>query len=295
MRSLLIPVLGMILCILRQPGWTQDRVDKQNQPEMPCTPFPPQNVQPRDIPVIGISFSGNLQMPVADQNQIASELKRFTYSESFTGAGEELVERVRLAWQNRGFLKVEVNGDAVLTGRGADRGLALSVHVNEGPQYRLGGISFQHNRALANVKSLRALFPIEDGEFFSRSKVAAGFANLRRAYGELGYINNVGVPDTNFDDETHKIYIVADIDEGRQFLVDKVEVLGVDRATRQALLRKSLLHSRDVYNARLDELFLGRIKSQYPGCGCADIKHNQIDERAGTVVLTYDLHSCAGK
>jgi len=277
---------------------TQDQPDAQvgqklRLPEEPCTSFRAGDELAREVRVIGVSFSGNLRMPIADQERIAAELRHLTYSEPLTGATEELLERVRMAWQDRGFFQVEVNGDAVLTSRGVDRGLALSAHIEEGPQYRLGGISFQHNNTITNVKALRALFPIEDGGIFSRSKVAEGLENLRKAYGEFGFINYTGVPNTKIDAEKHKIHVVVEIDEGKQFYVDGVQVVGLDDAGRRILLRESALRGGDIYNARLDELFLGRIKSQFPDCGCSEVKHNQIDESRGTVVLIYDLRSCA--
>ena len=288
--------VAVALCLPACFGWTQDHVstgEKRNQPEEPCTSFPAQKAQRNEVRVIAVSFSGNVRMPLADQNQIAGEVKELTYSEPLTGVADELLERVRREWQDRGYFQVEVNGDAILTSRGADRGLALSVHLDEGPQYRLGGISFQHNKAITNVKALRALFPIENGEIFSRSKVAEGLDHLRKTYGQFGYINYIGVPNTKIDAEKHKIYVVVDIDEGKQFFVDEVQVVGLDDAGRRMLLKESALHSGDIYNARLDDLFLGRIKSQFPACGCSEVKHNQIDERRGTVVLTYDLRSCA--
>jgi hypothetical protein len=297
MRRLLILAAMVFVLSSASVSLTQDQLDGQvgqklRQPEEPCMSFPARDELARQVRVIGVSFSGNLQMPVTDQERIAAELKHLTYSEPLNGAGEELLEKVRMAWQDRGFFQVEVNGDAVLTNRGLDRGLALRAHVEEGPRYRLGGIAFQHNNAITNLKMLRALLPIEDGELFSRSKVAKGLENLRKVYGEFGYINYTGVPTTKIDAEKHRVYLVVEIDEGKQFYVDEVQLVGLGDAGRRILLKESALQSGDIYNARLDELFLGRIKSQFPHCGCSEIKHNQIDERRGAVVLTYDLRSC---
>ena len=277
-------------------GWTQARGSagaRRDQPEEPCTSFPKQEVQRHEIPVTSISFSGNIRMPMSEQDRIALELKKFSYSEALTGVPDELLEVVRRAWQDRGYFQVEVNGSAVLTSRDVDRGLALSVHVDEGPQYRLRGISFLHNNAITSVKAMRTLFPIENGEVFSRSKLTEGLDNVREMYGEYGFINYAGVPSTKIDAEKHTIYVVVDIDEGKQFYVDGVEVVGLDDAARRALLKESALQSGSIYNARLDALFLGRIEARFPGCGCSEVKHNQIDEQRGTVLLTYDLRSCA--
>ena len=61
--------------------------------------------------------------------------------------------------------------------------------IDEGDRYTLGGITFKNNKAVQNIRALRAIFPIKDGEVFSKEKIAKGLENLRKAYGQLGYIN----------------------------------------------------------------------------------------------------------
>jgi hypothetical protein len=57
----------------------------------------------------------------------------------------------------------------------------------------LGGITFQHNKTLTDVKRLRALFPINDGAVFSREKNANRLEIVQKAYGEFGFANYTGV------------------------------------------------------------------------------------------------------
>ena len=71
---------------------------------------------------------------------------------------------------------------------------------------------------------------------FSRAKIAIGLENLRKAYGNFGYINFTSVPDTTFDDENHSISLDIDMDEGMQFVIGGVNVLGLDEPARQELL-----------------------------------------------------------
>ncbi|HWO38940.1 MAG TPA: hypothetical protein VNO32_59965 [Candidatus Acidoferrum sp.] len=68
------------------------------------------------------------------------------------GVIEEALERVRLGWQDRGYFNVTVSGDArTLAKNAADVHIALFVHVDEGPRYTLGGITFTHNKTLTDV------------------------------------------------------------------------------------------------------------------------------------------------
>ena len=55
--------------------------------------------------------------------------------------------------------------------------------MNEGEQYKLN------------------LFPLKDGYIFSRERIAEGLDNLRKEYGQFGYINFTAVPDTRFEDK----------------------------------------------------------------------------------------------
>jgi outer membrane protein assembly factor BamA len=77
----------------------------------------------------------------------------------------------------------------------------LTVQVDEGQQYRLEDIRFNNSRAISNVDALRSLFPVKDGDIFSREEVAKGLDNLRFAYRQNGYINFTSIPNTQFNDE----------------------------------------------------------------------------------------------
>ena len=61
----------------------------------------------------------------------------------------------------------------------------ITIPIEEGSRYRLGGITFKNKKALNNAKALRALFPIKDGDIADRSKIAKGLENLRKAYGSM--------------------------------------------------------------------------------------------------------------
>jgi len=130
---------------------------------------------------------------------------------------------------------VEVSGTGtVLTSSPVNQRIALSVRVNEGRQYRLHSIQFKKNgKAIHNARDLRSLIPMADGDVFSREKITGGLENIRRAYGAVGYINFVAVPDTSFDDENSLVDLDIDIDEGKQFHLASISFLGLDEAARR--------------------------------------------------------------
>jgi outer membrane protein insertion porin family len=221
---------------------------------------------------------------------------------------EEDTERVRAEYQNRGYFKMNVPGDAKtqihdtghkgfhipLLQSGPGKAVDITMPIEEGDQYRLGKITFKNNKAISNTAALRSLFPLKDGDIFSREKVAKGIEALRKAYGEYGYINYTGVPSTTFDDEKKIANLEIDIDEGKQFYVRRIEFVG-NTTTRDKVIRRELaLEEGGVYNSRLWELSLLRLNqlSYFDQLKPDDpnVTDKKLDEKNGQVDLTLKVH-----
>ena len=220
---------------------------------------------------------------------------------------EEDTERVRAEYQNRGYFKVVVSdakteirdtghkGSHIpLLQSGPGKAVDITLPIEEGDKYRLGKITFKNNKAITNVAGLRALFPIKDGDIFSREKVAKGLENMRKAYGEYGYINYTGLPETTFDDEKKLAFLEIDVDEGKQFYVRRIEFQG-NTTTRDKVIRRELaLEEGGVYNSRLWELSLLRLNqlSYFDQLKPDDpnVTDKKLDEKNGYVDLTLKVH-----
>jgi outer membrane protein insertion porin family len=84
-------------------------------------------------------------------------------------------------------------------------------------------------------QGLRAQFAVKDGEWFNAPCSARALEQLRKAYGELGYINFVGTPVPRIDEAKKLIYLDIDIDEGKPFYVSRIEFTGnTSPATRSS-------------------------------------------------------------
>ena len=221
---------------------------------------------------------------------------------------EEDTERVRAEYQNRGYFKMNVPGEAKteihdtgnkgfhipLIQAGPGKAVDITMPIEEGDRYRLGGITFKNNKAIPNTAALRSLIPLKDGDIFSREKIAKGLENLRKAYGEYGYINYTGLPGTTFDDEKKLAFLEIDIDEGKQFYVRRIEFQG-NTTTRDKVIRRELmLEEGGVYNSRLWELSLQRLNqlSYFDQLKADDptVTDKKLDEKNGLVDLTLKVH-----
>ena len=114
------------------------------------------------------------------------------------------------------------------------------VPIEEGERYRLGGVTFNGNKVITNEKALRAQFAQKDGEWFNATLFAKGLENLRKVYGNLGYINMVASPIPRRDDAKKLLYLDVGVDEGKQFFVSRIEFSG-NTVTRDRVIRRELL------------------------------------------------------
>ena len=179
-------------------------------------------------------------------------------------------ERIRDEYQQKGYFKVLVQDPKTKirdTGgipvpfvhKTNGKAVDITIPIEEGDKFKLKSITFKNNKAVPNNKGLRKLFPMEDGATFDTSLVRKGLENLRKAYGELGYINFTAVPDTQIDDEKKLISLVIDVDEGKPFLIRRIEFSG-NTTTRDKVIRRELaVEEGGVYNSRLWELSLLRL------------------------------------
>lgn len=188
---------------------------------------------------------------------------------------DEIANRIRAEFQNRGYFKVLVEDPVVkvLSRRGAHEIVDVDLMVQEGEQYRLKSLEFK-NSATFRIAELRAAFQIADGDIFNRSKIASGLENLRRLYGTEGYVNFAAVPETSIDEDAHLVSLSVDLDAGYVFRLGTLTVLGEESepGARQKLLATWRGYEGKVYDFRLLQQFLNDLGAR------PNVKPEQIFE-----------------
>jgi outer membrane protein insertion porin family len=133
----------------------------------------------------------------------ATELARIT--SDFIGAcfdedSEQLEERIRASFQDRGCFAVKVNslGFKPRDPLAVPKPVTLEAELSDGPRYKLGEITFLENHAFSSQK-LREQFPLKRGDLFERRKIASGLESLRKLYGTQGFLDWTAASETKFD------------------------------------------------------------------------------------------------
>jgi outer membrane protein insertion porin family len=183
---------------------------------------------------------------------------------------EEDTERVRQAYRDKGYANAAMEepktqirdqgGLNWLTFRpNKGKRIDILMPVEEGARYHLGTITFTGNKAVSNTKALRATFPLKDGDWFNATLLQKGLENLKKAYGQLGYINFAAIPKPVYDDQKKTVSMDIDIDEGKPFYVSRIEFRGNTITRDKVIRRELLLDEGSVYNSQLWEYSLLRL------------------------------------
>ncbi len=183
---------------------------------------------------------------------------------------EEDAERVRQAYRDKGYYNAAVEeprtqirdegGLSLITFQPRKgKRIDILMPIEEGDRYRLGSITFTGNKAVNNVKGLRGQFAVKDGDIFSATLLGKGLENLKKAYGQLGYINFGAIPKATFDEAKKTVSFSIDIDEGKPFYVSRIEITGNTLTRDRVIRRELLLDEGHVYNSQLWEYSLLRL------------------------------------
>ncbi|MBM3728686.1 MAG: outer membrane protein assembly factor BamA [Acidobacteria bacterium] len=136
----------------------------------------------------------------------------------------------------------------------------LGVTVDEGRRYKLNNINFTGVKFFRTPESLfRPVFQMGQGDIFSTAKLRKGLEQLRKLYGEFGFLDMV--PEPNFDviPNSDNLDLTLTVDEGKQFFVRRIDFSG-NTTTRDKVIRRELLIDEgDLFNTRLWEVSLLRL------------------------------------
>jgi outer membrane protein insertion porin family len=183
---------------------------------------------------------------------------------------DEDAELVRQEYRTKGYIKANTgepqtnvrNAGGVnpftlrpSTGKRVD----ILIPVEEGQRYHLAAITFSGNKELNNSKALRAQFPVKDGDWFNAKLFYKGLENLRKAYGQYGFINFVGTPNPTFDESKHTVTFNIECDEGKKFYVSRIEFVGNTITRDKVIRREMLIEEGQQYSSQLVDISLLRL------------------------------------
>ncbi|HVQ39904.1 MAG TPA: outer membrane protein assembly factor BamA [Pyrinomonadaceae bacterium] len=134
-----------------------------------------------------------------------------------------------------------------------DEGLRVTVPIVEGKLYRIGEMKIEGN-SIFSEPSVRAVIGLNKGDVANGEKIGkALFENLKKYYGQQGFIEYTAEPTPAFKDNPQKpeegiVDFVITIEEGKQFSLRRLEFIGNTFTRDNVLRREVLLNEGDIYN-----------------------------------------------
>ncbi len=169
----------------------------------------------------------------------------------------------------------------------------LRIPVEEGPRYVVGKITFSDVKLFRTPEAvLRPVFQMQEGAIFDVSKLRKGMENLKKLYGEFGYIDFVAEPQFDFPEpekgKPPRIDLSLAVEEGKQFFVRRINFSG-NTTTRDKVIRRELfLDEGDMFNTRLWDTSILRLNQlgYFEPLKAEEAADIQRDTRNGLVDLT---------
>jgi outer membrane protein insertion porin family len=134
-----------------------------------------------------------------------------------------------------------------------DEGLRVTVPIIEGKVYRIGEMKIEGN-SIFSEPTIRSVIGLNKGDVANGEKIGkALYENLKKYYGQQGFIEYTAEPAPTFKDNPQKpdegiVDFVITIEEGKQFSLRRLEFIGNTFTRDNVLRREVLLNEGDIYN-----------------------------------------------
>jgi outer membrane protein insertion porin family len=214
---------------------------------------------------------------------------------------DEDSERIRMAYQSKGYYTAHVVDHTVTIHDVGGHGFKIPIFkpnkigkhaditmtVEEGEKYYLRNFNFVGMKLFRTPDLIaKQVFGMGPGDVFSTEKLQKGIENLRKLYGDFGYIDFVPEPDPEPVPSSNKIDLTINVDEGHQFFVRRIDFQG-NHTTRDKVIRRELLIDEgdlfsqrlwDTSILRLNQLgFFEQLKPEDATQITRDTKNNTVD------------------
>lgn len=116
--------------------------------------------------------------------------------------------------------------------------LKITVKIEENSQYHVGEVKVTGVKALP-PQLVQLALGLQPGDVYNEKRLRDSFENLKKYYGQGGYINFIPSPQQDFDEEKKIVNLTVDIDEGKQYFVKRINLSG-NTTTRDKVIRREI-------------------------------------------------------
>jgi outer membrane protein insertion porin family len=149
---------------------------------------------------------------------------------------EEDAERVINLYADNGYIQARVESQEIVPDFQRNK-LTLRMRVVEGPQFRVGAVSFRGNEILTN-EQIQPLILLKEGDVFNRSLLRNTVRNIADRYSEIGRARAEVTPATETDTRALRVNVTITIREGPEVYVERINIRGNTKSSEKVLRRE---------------------------------------------------------
>jgi outer membrane protein insertion porin family len=197
-------------------------------------------VEGRKIRIKDIYVQGNKSFPA---RRILRLIK--TKSAWFFNAGvlkddvlKEDMERIKSFYRKEGFTDVTADYEVKPDARRPYL-LYITINIQEGKRYRVGNVTVQGNKDIAEKLILSKLKECVPGKVFNQEALKQDVSNIQSLYFDRGYILAQVQDTTSVNSATDRVDIAYNITESEVAYVDKIKIKG-NIKTKDVVIRREL-------------------------------------------------------
>lgn len=251
------------------------------------------HAQEATAPKTVLNFEGNKVFSKQELLEVANScLAGFSKSEDENETLDYCLQRVRRFLSARGYLQAQLGKPRQ---EQTENGPRTIVSVNEGALFRLGEVEINGSRTLSPTQ-IREMFESKTGDIADADNIGVWlYERVKRAYGNLGYIQYTAEVQPKFHRKDGAREGVADlevtIDEGLAFTIGSIQFVGNENVSKDVLLREMTVRHGEVFSQELLDDSLIRISQsgQFETIDADKDVYYEVDKKAPRLNLTIHL------
>ena len=151
--------------------------------------------------------------------------------------------------QNKGFLDAKVGTEIKPSPNQKDR-IVISITAEKGDIYKLGNITTSDNILFTQEALLKAA-GCKASDVYSPDGIRMASKAMSNLYGSKGYIDAAAIPEPKLRDNERVYDVDFKIEEGKQFRVGMIEIIGNTVTEPRVILHENLLVPGAVFDTNL--------------------------------------------
>ncbi len=201
----------------------------------------------RRIRFVGNEFASEGTLRRVMQTKEQSLFNKGLFEESKL---EEDIQKIQSYYGEKGYIDakvVRVEREVQPSPEDGRNYLNLTLYIQEGRQYRYGGMSFEGNQIFTG-KTLGDLVRQSPGSILNSSRLESDFQRITDLYYENGYIFNVITRQEVRDEEAGTVRYVVHIEEKDRAHIENIIVRGNTKTKDNVIYRELPFEVGDIFN-----------------------------------------------